>query len=191
MYVKRDLQRSFAQTSAQSRPILIKSISLVLSSFEYLNGWSFHSVFSQLQPFFNHSCGERFSFRLSQNFLCSNLCPLPPFFPLHTSEKSLDPSSQHIPVVGSNKLFPETLQAEQIQVCVFFCTSWDLVPTCLGGHLLNVLQHVSVFHILKSMKSLENICLPRLWIDILGELVRFILNVGYTFLAWSAKVIYL
>lgn len=41
---------------------------------------------------------------------------------------------------------------KKIEFSAFLCTSWDALMTCLGGHLLNMLEYVSVFHILESFK---------------------------------------
>lgn len=116
-----DLQNFLVQTPAQIRPVLIKLISLVLLSFEYLHGWSFHSVSLRLLPFFNHPHGEKdSSLDWVRIFFVPNYAHLTPFFPLLTS-KSLDPSSQHTPLEGAISSF----------LSLFKLNSFSFVPFSL------------------------------------------------------------
>jgi len=59
MQVRRDLQRSLVQTSVQTRFLLIRWISLIQLSFQYFQGWSFHSVSQQLLPFLDNAHGDK------------------------------------------------------------------------------------------------------------------------------------
>ena len=122
----------------------------VQTAFEYLQGGRLHNLLWLLVPVFRYPCSKELFPIFRVNFLCFNLCPLPLVLSLGTTEKSLAPSSLHLPFSWDLPK-PCLLQAEQphlSQPFLMWEMIWSLHHPC--GPPLNFLQYVYAFLVLSS-----------------------------------------